>query len=197
MKANHGKATVKDGLIAAGITGAAFVVLVASLESPAVDWRSFAVLTFASALTAVVLAAVSLRGPRGLAFVWLLLLVYWIYMALGVGASRMPATVNGSRILGIGVHVPGGFVSWSLLALPVYGATALILRRANRLQLERAVIIIAWLVLCLLARLLASEPADLSGLWYSNRIWPALMLIFGIPLPLALSAWLVRSSWRN
>ena len=142
----------------------------------------------------LILLALLLGQARGLAALWILLLLLWV-----LGVSNAVHLARGA-IVEAGARLPGTFASWSLVGLPLLGVTALFLRARNGQLFARrsgaVALWVIWLGLLLVSAYLSSQALDVAPNPLHNVVVVSLAIGLLAPSPLVLSWWLAVRTWR-
>ncbi|HST63051.1 MAG TPA: hypothetical protein VLK84_30360 [Longimicrobium sp.] len=140
----------------------------------------------AAVLFVLVLGALVLGGRRGLMLLWGLLLVLWTMMFVGALRDQRGGVYHAIYFL------PDSFAAWSVFALPVAAATALLLHRTHEAR-PRALLGVmgVWIVLAVASAIVSRYAPDVGGGPRANPLvaWPLNLLL---PVaPFVLGGWMM------
>ena len=180
--------------VASGLAGALTALLCLAVFAEPFDVPVLDATTFVFVGTVFVLIALPVRlgGRRGLAVTWAILAALWLF-ALYTTAADQPWLIQAVRML------PGPFIGWSWLALPVAVATVMLVGGSVSEALRRhdLPLLSVWIGLMIASARLAEIALDVGG---TPRLYPSITITVGVvltPAPLFLVWWGVRSLRRR
>lgn len=148
---------------------------------PLLDSAVFAGLAFV-----VVLGALALAGPWGLALLWGVLMVTWAMMLRGALLEEHGGVAIAFR------YLPDSFAAWCMFSLPVGTATALLLHRTRAVRPRVLLAVLGvWAVLGIASAVATNSALEASRALRDNPLfaWPMNLLLPAGPL--VLGGWMI------
>ncbi len=145
----------------------------------------------------IVFAAIYFAGPRGLIGLWIVGLLWELLLVWQAYPIDAFISVSDHPVLTRGLGMSPTFWRWSVIALPVFVVTVIILQRRLPLPSRNvAAISIGWLLLLLIARAFARVAWDVFPPLYPMPLVSSFGWLVLAPAMWMLSLYVLAKLWR-